>query len=201
MRISHLPLSQQPKRLPVALALAVSTFVLATVCSGGVGLGANVRISLADAMLYPAALLLPIQWCVLSIAVPYTAATLWLSGWQVALGMLLIKGVCAAAMAYVYNIVDPSTRSRTLVPFLAHCFLTCLGITLYDVFGFGLLTSLPALAVELVQWVLTGTLGTALVGSIDRWPNGLKRLLYSPQPSQQVPPQGDAPQADASPVG
>lgn len=194
MRIVHLPLSRQPKRGPVALALAAVTFLLATVCSGSMGLGANVRMSLADMMLYPAAVLLPIRWCALSVAVPYAAATWLLSDWQMAIGTLLIKGVCVTAMAYVYDTVDPSTRGRSLVPFMAHGFLSCLGVLLYDIFGFGLLTALPALAVEVVQWVVTGALGTALVGSIDRWPEGLQRLLY-PQsaPRQDVSPQVDAP--------
>ncbi len=194
MRILHLPLSRQPKRLPVALVLAAITFALATLCSGAVGLGAGVRISLADVMLYPAAVLLPLKWCVPAIAVPYAVATWLLSGWEMAIGVLLIKGACAAAMVYVYDTVDASTRGHSLMPFMAHGFLSCLGVLLYDIFGFGLLTALPAFAVELVQWVLTGTLGTALVGSIDRWPEALQRLLYPPQTaSHDATPHADVP--------
>lgn len=180
MRILHLPLSRQPGRLPVAVCLAALIFALATLCSGAVGLNANVRLSLADVMLYPAAVLLPVKWCAVAVAAPYAAAVWLMSGWQMAVGALIIKGTCAACMAYVYDTVDASTRGHSMMPFFAHGFLSCLGVLLYDIYGFGLLTALPALAVEMVQWVLTGVLGTALVGSVDRWPQGLQRLLYTP---------------------
>ena len=133
--------------------------------------------SLSDILLYPAALLLApfAGWCVCvlpPIAVEAIAGNfLWIPC------LLVVKTLTFFAMHYVMSGVLGLQSTRSIVPFLAHGVCTVLGVFLFDVVVYGILTAAPGLLLSIVEWNIAGGLGMVVIRLILRHPGFMQRYV------------------------
>ena len=153
------------------LLMALGSFVISFLTRFSIEiLSIRLLFSLSDIVLYPAALLLSpfAGWCVCVLPVLAVEAIAGNLIWIPC--VLLVKTVTFLAMHYVMSGVLGLQSTRSIVPFLTHGVCMILGVFLFNVVAYGLLTAAPGLLVSIVEWNVAGGLGMLLIRMVLRRP-------------------------------